>query len=244
MSDDYRTEPVDSARRVLARASGYDSHPRRHPPAHAYEPAPPPPQPHDAADMASVLGLPASAVTPALLAAVMPLLAEIDRLNWLLTQAEHRAEWVERQADRHSLVPCLTRRAFVREVDTLLAGGGRGTLALVQVAGVEALRRDHGFPAGEAAMRHLAAILVGALRASDIIGCLGGADFAVLLPGTGQDQARLKLETICTRMVEPPFVWLDRQVPLCPAFGLHELTAGDGAETALAAADRARRGLE
>lgn len=243
MARDYRTERVDPALRVQEYAPGHDGPPRRHLPPHAYEqPAGPPSHPQ-AADVASVLGLPAEAVTPALLAAVTPLLAEIDRLHWTADQAEHRARWLEHQSDRHSVVPCLTRRAFVRELDSFLAGGdAHGTVALVQVAGVEALRQFYGLAAGEGALRHIAAVALGALRTTDMVGCLGGSDFALLLPGTTPDQARPKLETICIRVREPAFTWLGLRVPLTPAFGLYELAAGDGAEAAIAAADRARRG--
>ena len=244
MPGDYRTERIDPTLRIREHAGGHDGTPRRHLPPHAYE-APARPKPHaEAADVASVLGLPAEAVTPQLLAAVVPLLAEIDRLHWVAEQAEHRARWLERQSDRHSVVPCLTRRAFVRELDSFLAGGdASGTLGLIQVAGVEALRQVHGLAAGEGALRHAGAVVLGALRATDMVGCLGGADFAILLPGTPEDPARIKLESICQRIAEPSYTWMDVRVPLRPFLGLHALNPSDGAEGAIAAADRQRRGL-
>lgn len=244
MGSDYRTERVDPTPRVPEYASGHDGPPRRHLPPHAYE-APEGPRRHaQAADVASVLGLPADAMTPALLAAVTPILAEIDRLRWIAEQAEHRANWLESRSDRHSVVPCLTRRAFVRELDSFLAGGDSfGTLVLIQVAGVEALRQACGIVAGEGALRHIAAVILGALRNSDMVGCLGGSDFAVLLPGTSEDQARLKLDAILARMTDPPYSWMGQAIVLHPAYGLHVLVAGDSGESAIAAADLARRGV-
>ncbi|HLO76313.1 MAG TPA: diguanylate cyclase [Magnetospirillum sp.] len=242
MGTEYRAERVDPAYRVQEYAPGHDGPPRRHLPPHAYE-QPPRPTPHPtAADVASVLGLPASAVTPALLAAVAPLLAEIDRLHWVAEQAEHRAAWLDRHSDRHSVVPCLSRRAFVRELDSFLTGGdGHGTLALLQVGGIEALRRIHGLAAGEGALRHVAGCVLGAVRATDMVGCLGGSDFAVLLAGTSEEMARAKMEAICDRIVSPPFIWQDGRIALVPACGFHELRAGDSAEASIAAADLARR---
>ncbi|MCR6631596.1 MAG: GGDEF domain-containing protein [Magnetospirillum sp.] len=243
MGSDYRTERVDPTRMVQEFPPGHDGQPRRHLPPHAYEHHEPPRHP-SAADVASVLGLPADAISPELLAAVVPLLAEIDRLHWAADHAQRRADWLERQSDRHSVVPCLTRRAFVRELETFLAGGEtEGVLALVQVAGIEALRQLYGLAAGEAALRHVAGNILGALRASDMVGCLGGSDFAVLLPGTPEEQARAKMQSICARIADPAFVWLGFSVPLTPAHGLYTLKAGEGAEVALAAADLARRGL-
>lgn len=245
MASEYRTERVEPTPRVAEHSPGHDGASRRHLPPHAYEGPPQPPHHPPAADVASVLGLPAAAVTPALLAAVTPLLAEIDRLHWTAEHAEGRAHWLERQSDRHSVVPCLTRRAFVRELEAFLGGGDCfGTVALVQVTGAEALRQIFGLAAGEGALRHIAAAILGALRSSDVVGCLGSSDFALLLPGTAEDVARVKLDSICSRIVEPAFTWMDRAVALTPAYGLHVLAAGESAETAIAAADMARRGLE
>jgi len=244
MASDYRTERVEPAFRVQEHVPNHDGPPRRHLPPHAYEQPAAPRPPPDVDDVASVLGLSADVVTPALLAAVTPLLAEVDRLHWAAEQAERRALWLERQSDRHSVVPCLTRRAFVRELESFLSGGeARGCVALIQVAGVEALRQIYGLAAGEGAMRHCAAVVLGGLRASDVVACLGGADFAILLPGTPPDQARHKIAEICGRIPDPPFTWLGHRVPLQPALGVYELVAGDSAEAAIAAADRDRRGL-
>jgi GGDEF domain-containing protein len=244
MSSDYRTERVDPSWRVQEYGPNHDGPPRRHLPPHAYEQPARPPNHPSAADVASVLGMPAEAISPELLAAVAPLLAEIDRLHWAAEQAERRAAWLERQSDRHSVVPCLTRRAFVRELESFLAGGEpHGTVALVQVAGVEALRQLYGLVAGEGALRHIAANIMGALRSTDMVGCLGGADFAVLMPGTPEDQARPKIQAICGRIIDPAFTWLGFRVPLTPAYGLYVLQPGDSAEAAIAAADLVRRGL-
>jgi GGDEF domain-containing protein len=244
MPSDYRTERVDPTLRVLDHPSGHDGAARRHLPPHAYEGQPRPPHHPPAVDVASMLGLPVDAVTPALLAAVAPLLGELDRLRWTAEQAEHRAHWLEQQSDRHSVVPCLNRRAFMRELDTFLVGGDcLGTVAVVHVDGVEGLCRLFGLAAGEGAMRHIAATILGALRSSDVVGCLSGSDFALLLPGTSAEQARAKLDSICQRMVEPPFTWMGNEVALQPECGMHALGVGDSAESAIAAADLARRGL-
>lgn len=244
MAIKYRTEPVHRTMFIHEQERDNDT-PRRHLPPHAYEP-PGQPKPHpEVADMASVLGLPADAVTPHLLSAVTPLLAEMDRLRWQAAQAERLLATHERQADRHSVVPCLDRRAFVRELDSFLSGGeSLGALVLIQVAGVEALRQIYGLAAGEGALRHIAAHILGAVRSTDLVGCLGGSDFALLLPGSPADQARAKADEILARLTEQPFTWLGQRIPLQPAIGLTALSRGLSAEQAIATADRNRRGME
>lgn len=245
MGDEYRTEKVQRSLMINEFAHERDNARRRLPP-HAYENAGGPAKGHpSAADLASVLGLPGHLVTPELLTALTPLLSEMDRLRWELDQAQRRLAWRERQADRHSVVPCLTRRAFVRELESFLVGGeARGCVAVLHVAGVEALRQIYGMAAGEGALRHICANVLGALRSTDLVACLGGSDFGMLLPGAGIDEATVKLNEIVDRIRAPGFFWLDQKIPLTPAFGVHALEKGEGAEPALAAADRVRRRLE
>lgn len=244
MGDEYRTEPVQRSLMINGFAHERDTSRRRLPP-HAYE-APGQPKGHpSAADVASVLGLPAEALTPDLLTVLVPLLTEMDRLRWALEQADRRLAWREQQADRHSIVPCLTRRAFVRELESFLLGGeAHGCVAVLHVAGVEALREIYGLAAGEGALRHICANVLGALRSTDTVGCLGGSTFGLLLPGARTDEAADKLGEIVFRIREPGFFWLAQRIPLTPAFGVHALQRDEGAEPALAAADRVRRKLE
>jgi GGDEF domain-containing protein len=243
MSDDYRTEPVFRTT-MIQQEAGRDQGDgrRRRLPAHAYE-DPARKSDHGIDDAASVLGLSADLITPKVLSAIAPLLSELDRLRLSGEQAQHRLNWLEQQSDRHSVVPCLTRRAFMREMDSFMAGQGRGVVCLIQVAGIEALRQLHGLAAGEGALRHVCANIIGALRNSDLVGCLGGSDFAVLLPGTARDGARAKMDEIVGHMIDPPYRWLGQRIPLTPAWGVHEVQPGEGAEQAVAAADRHRRGL-
>lgn len=242
MSDEYRTEKVSRTRDIHEYArDGHDGQ-RRHLPPHAYENPVRPPV-HTASDAALVLGLPADRLTPEILGALQPLLAELERLRWKAEQSDRRQNWLEQQSDRHSVVPCLTRRAFMRELDAYLGSGGHGVVALLQVAGVEALRQLHGLAAGEGALRHICANVIGAVRATDMVGCLGGSDFAILLPGSDYPHSRDKLDEIVGHMAQPPFTWLGQRIPLQPAWGLHVLNVGEGAEQAVAAADRHRRGM-
>lgn len=242
MGDEYRTEKVSRTRDIHEYArDGYDGQ-RRHLPPHAYENPVKSPA-HTASDAALVLGLPADRLTPEILNALQPLLAELERLRWKAEQSNRRQTWLEQQSDRHSVVPCLTRRAFMRELDAYLGSGGRGVVALLQVAGVEALRQLHGLAAGEGALRHICANVIGALRTTDMVGCLGGSDFAILLPGSDYGHARDKLDEIVGHMAELPFTWLGQRIPLHPAWGLHVPGAGEGAEQVVAAADRHRRGM-
>ena len=195
-------------------------------------------------DVASVLGLPAGALGPELLKALEPILEELDALRWQADQDDRRRALLERAANRHSLLPCYNRRAFLRETDAVLGDGEvDGTLALLHVGGVESLRLVHGLQAADGALRHACATILGNLRASDMVGCIGGSDFAVLLLGH-QPAARDKLAELGRRINDPPYTWAGQPVTLEVTIGLAPLEAGVAADQALTVADRALRGIE
>ena len=242
MTDDYRTERVFGVPRATEFPQQHDTPQRRG--YQAYAAQPPEPVQHSIHDVASVLGLDVETIDPAVVAAVLPLLAEIDRLRHVALQNEHRRAYVERAADRHSVVPCLNRRAFVREMEGVIQSGEPfGTLAVLHFGGIEHLCRVHGMAAAEGGLRHAAAAITGAIRTGDILGCLVGSDFGLLLVGTDLAAAQTKLAEISSRLNQPAFCWLGQPVALECHSGAVSLTAGEGGEQALAAADRVRRGL-
>jgi GGDEF domain-containing protein len=242
MANDYRTERVAFIGRVNEYAREHESH-HRHPPGH-YRPPEPPPSEHSVTDAASILGLPEGALTPQVMAAVQSLLAEADRLRWHDEHHRRRTAYLEALAERHSAVPALNRRGFMRELESFLTGTEpHGTLVLLHVGGVERLALVQGLAAGDGALRHVCANLVGALRGSDPLGLVGGSDFAVLLAGSDMADADGKVAEVVSRINGQPFTWLNQPVTLELRTGSHPLGPGENAEMALAAADRARRGI-
>lgn len=211
------------------------------PKVQGYDAAPSSP-PVEAEDVASFLGLPADRLTPELLAALSPLWSELEHAHWRAEQAENRLTWVEQQSDRHAILPCLNRHAFLRDLGVVLAEPQPdGILALISVLGVEAWRHSRGLTAGDGLLRQICGCLVGGLRATDPVAGLGGSDFAVLLLATDRDAARAKVLTVAR--------WIsalspDEGIyPLSVEVGFHDLEAEESAEDALAAADRDRRPL-
>lgn len=245
MADEYRTSKSYSVARVapILRDEEQGRRAFHHAPPH-FEP-PPEPTSHDDVDVASILGLPVEALTTEVMDVLSGLIGEMERLRWQEEQHRHREAYLEQLSDRHTIVPALNRRAFMRELNGVLTGQDvPGTLAIMHVGGMERLRHLYGLAAGEGGLRHVCAHLLGALRKSDLAGLLGGSDFAVLLPGTEATVAHEKVAEIAGRINEHPFTWLGQPVIFDIHSGFHELKPGEDAETALAAADRARRGLE
>jgi PleD family two-component response regulator len=247
MADSFRTTPLIpvAPAKGAAREAESQAHFPFPPPHHLpYPPSAPPPTEHTATDVASILGLPEGVVTPAVLAAVTGLLGELDRLRWQDEHFRHRLAHLETLADRHPLVPALNRRGFMRVVEALLnSGNAEGTLAVLHVAGIESIRQHDGLAAGDAAIRHVCANLVGALRATDPLGLLGGGAFGLVLVSTGLAAARSKVREMMERINLLPFVWQGEAHSFAMASGYHLLKSGETAEAAVASADLARRGI-
>jgi len=91
-----------------------------------------------------------------------------------LTGASSRAEFMQ-QAEKAAL----KARAI----------GAPLTLLYLDIDHFKRLNDGHGHAAGDAVLRGMSQVLRNALRASDVLGRLGGEEFCVLLPDQSQDQA-------------------------------------------------------
>jgi diguanylate cyclase (GGDEF)-like protein len=168
----------------------------------------------------------------------------------LLSRAARNAE-LTRSANQDALTGLPNRRAL----DILAPSLYRRTPAQAAVA-VLMIDVDHfkrvndqcGHAAGDAALRHVAATLKGALRAGDVLMRWGGEEFAVLLPGVDDSGASAIAEKLRTRLADAPFVCAETQAPLrlTVSLGTAQLDVGESLIAALGRADaalyRAKRG--
>jgi diguanylate cyclase (GGDEF)-like protein len=101
-------------------------------------------------------------------------------------------ELLRRHAATDTLTDLLNRGAFTREVEEALADarfaedGMRGTLLVIDADNFKSINDTFGHEQGDAALRLIASSIRSVLRAADLIGRIGGEEFAVYLPGTTQ----------------------------------------------------------
>jgi diguanylate cyclase (GGDEF)-like protein len=160
-----------------------------------------------------------------------------------LEEARKRIVHLERLADEDALAPVANRRAFVRELSRMIAFtrryGAPSSVAYFDVNDLKQINDTYGHPAGDAALRHIAAVLCKNVRSSDVVGRLGGDEFGVILAQTNQEQAMLKAVALANEIATTPFSWGKSKISVSAAYGVYSFTGTDDAQAAIETADKA-----
>jgi diguanylate cyclase (GGDEF)-like protein len=123
---------------------------------------------------------------------------------------------IERLALIDDLTGVPNRRNFMQQLEQELSRSTRNSrplcLAMLDLDYFKLVNDRFGHAAGDAVLRHFAHFLLHQLRVGDVVGRLGGEEFAVMLPDTNMTDAlqvlnrvvaRLRLERLCS--VAPDF---------------------------------------
>lgn len=208
--------------------------------------APPPAAPSLATqrvDSATFLGITRAEMTPAVQAAIRVLLGELDELKSEVTRLKARLDEAEGLADRDALTPLLNRRAFVRELGRARTAARRYGFALSLVYfdldGFKDLNDRLGHAGGDAALKAVAERLLANVRDSDVVGRMGGDEFAVVLVQADQATAEAKAATLA-QAIEHDLVGPGGEpAQLRVSYGVREIGAEVEPETLIAEADAA-----
>jgi diguanylate cyclase (GGDEF)-like protein len=171
------------------------------------------------------------------------ILLELVETKRALTQAQERVGQLERLVDEDPLVPVANRRAFMRELSRMMAFAQRygvaGSVVYFDLDNLKQINDTHGHAAGDAALVQVARLLVENVRASDVVGRLGGDELGLLLVQADHAAAARKAGELARRIEAEPLAWQGTHVALAVSFGVHAFTGNENAEQVIAAADRA-----
>ena len=194
-------------------------------------------------DVVTIMGVLEADLTPKARVALDKLLTEGQTLRGNLERARRRIEFLEQLADRDPLAPVLNRRAFMRELTRMIAFAQRygvlGSVVYLDINGMKRINDRHGHGAGDAALRHVAKVLLRDVRASDIVGRLGGDEFGVILTQASGPAAAAKAAALAKAIEGAPMTWQDTTLELRVSYGAYTFAGGEGVDEALSAADRA-----
>jgi diguanylate cyclase (GGDEF)-like protein len=195
------------------------------------------------ADTSAFLGLTEPEMTPAVRGAVETLLGEIDDLRTQVGQLKARLAETEGLADRDALTPVLNRRALMRELSRIRTFaqryGAQASLAYFDLDGLKGVNDRLGHAAGDAALKAVAERLLANVRQSDVVGRMGGDEFAVILVQADHAVAEAKAAMLARAIEAEPLKFGEWSAPLHVSWGVRQISQDAEPEALVAEADAA-----
>jgi diguanylate cyclase (GGDEF)-like protein len=146
-----------------------------------------------------------------------------------LTGLPNRREFMARLEDEQAR---LQRDVGVR--------GGRAAVLMLDIDHFKRVNDEYGHAAGDAVLRHLAAQMRDCQRKIDMLGRVGGEEFAVLLPGADVPAAMAFAERLRQRIGSTPLTIDGHVLAVTVSIGIAAMHARDpGGDAALIRADKA-----
>ena len=117
--------------------------------------------------------------------------------------------------------------------------GGQLSLAMCDLDLFKRINDDYGHAAGDKVLTSVAGLLRQQIRNCDLLCRLGGEEFAVILPETALEGARIAAEKLRANVAASKFRFKNSPVPVTISIGVAEFHAGDTIEDVFERADRA-----
>lgn len=157
--------------------------------------------------------------------AIMMCAADVS--DWKNTQDQ-----LKTLAERDMLTQLFNRRGFVDTVQPMLevCVERKQSFALL-VADIDffkSINDDHGHGTGDLALKSFSMRISKALRPRDVVGRIGGDEFAIFLPDSDLETARRIAERLRAKIAKHPLSREGTRVPLTASFGL-KMCAADKA---------------
>ncbi|MFA7607104.1 MAG: diguanylate cyclase [Rhodocyclaceae bacterium] len=163
-----------------------------------------------------------------------------------ITEHKQQEQALHHLATTDSLTGLPNRRQFIERLGVELGRtqrfGSRAALLMMDIDHFKQVNDMHGHAAGDAVLRHFARIARDTLRKIDLIGRLGGEEFAALLPGTDADGALLLAERLRQAIASSPCIspYADDPIRITLSIGITVLSPADrNSDEALNRADHA-----
>ena len=176
------------------------------------------------------------------LGALNALADENALLRASLMQMRGRVEELEQLADSDTLVPLPNRRRFLRELERVVGQVSRhGTPAAVlyiDLDSLKAINDKHGHFAGDAALIHIARMLAGLVRSTDVAARIGGDEFGLILDHLDHNSAIETSERLTRYIADNKLDLGGTEVRLEVSIGITTILPGDTVDEVMQRADR------
>src|SRR5579871_2799981 len=196
-----------------------------------------------APDQAQFLGVPETELTPAVRGAIALLVLELEDLKAEVRRLKARLLEAEAAADEDPLTGVKNRRAFIRELRRIAGFAQRyetpAALIYFDLDELKAINDRFGHAAGDAALTRVAGQLAAHVRESDVVGRMGGDEFAVALAQADPDAASAKAQALADLIAAAPLEIGDWLAPIRVSWGVRQIDPSADAEAIIADADAA-----
>lgn len=188
-------------------------------------------------DTAKLQGVDERVLPPEARAAFVDLVGEVAELRNRLAQTRDRVAYLQNLLDRDPMAPVLNRRGLARELAHVLSLASRhdteSTLCYFRMEGLAEINAQHGHAVGDAAVELFGAALEAAIRPGDVVGRLGGSEFAAILVGYVLEEGRTRAQEIAAEVGQRVVHWGGRPIRFQVAWAVHPLRPGQDVATAL-----------
>ncbi|ANY18255.1 signaling protein [Bordetella pseudohinzii] len=146
----------------------------------------------------------------------------------------------EREANTDFLTGVLSRKAWWQGAQRLGARAGRPlALLILDIDHFKQVNDSMGHAAGDAVLRHFAAVASAALRPGDALGRLGGEEFIAALPGASAQEAQALAARMLAALDAMPCQYGDIQLRYTFSGGVSSWDGAEALQTAVQRADQA-----
>ena len=195
-----------------------------------------------AEDSRNIASIPADELTPQARAVIGQLADENALLRASLAEMRERLCDLEQLADTDTLTPLPNRRRFIRELERVVAQANRhrtpAAVLYIDLDSLKSINDSHGHFAGDAALIHVAKLLAGLIRSTDIAARIGGDEFALILDHLDHNSAIETAERIGLYIADNPLDLGSATVPLEVSIGTATILPGDTLDDVMKRADR------
>jgi diguanylate cyclase (GGDEF)-like protein len=186
-------------------------------------------------------GIPQSQMTPEVKSVIDDLMAQIIKLNSEQVKLRSALRRAESLADTDSLSGVFNNRAFLREMGRVMAFGQRydipTSLLYFDLNGFKGINDTYGHAAGDAIIKGFSKCLQDNVRESDIVGRVGGDEFAVLLAHANYADAKHKAAQLKNAISALKIIYGDKLLTTNSTIGVYAISKNDTPQSAIKAAD-------
>ena len=160
----------------------------------------------------------------------------------LLFQVEAMRQHLEQYSRTDALTGVFNRghfeKVFEAEFDKAVGDGVPLSIAILDLDHFKRINDTLGHGAGDRVLQVTVERCAGAVRSNDIIGRIGGEEFAILLPATDVAGAGAVIERVRAGITGAPITAEATQVPVTISAGVAELRPGDTRADLMRRADK------